>query len=288
MGGYSTYKIETINHLIEVGTKLYPFWFRGHSGCFGNLHPKVFRKTEEWKVWARGGSRNLEFAYIEEYQRKVLMFTDNIPERRDIRWLFMMQHYGAPTRLLDWTENILVAAYFAVRENKKEDGEIWVIFPQRLNKHYAEAFWLWDSSQISYLAKEPWYSGSPSELAKKLGLTKYPTTPLAFYPPLNNPRMVAQSSVFTIHPEPNDEKNNTITSLLKNDEKDIEIVRYIIPSECKKKIYSDLDKLGINKTRLFPEQESVAIDMIEHWDFKIGYPKSAPECGGQVNNETSI
>jgi len=280
MSEFDTYKIENINHLIEVGTKLYPFWFRGHSRCFGNLLPKIFRETEKFKGQLSGGRANHEFAYIEEYQRKVPVFTDNIPVRQDIGWLFMMQHYGAPTRLLDWTENILVAAYFAVHENKKEDGEIWVIFPQRLNKHYAgEVFWLWDSPQVSYLAKEPFHS-NPSKLAEELGLTKHPQTPLAFYPPLNNPRMVAQSSVFTIHPKPDKDKSNTIRSLLENTKQGVEIVRYIIPFDCKINIFHDLNKLGINRTRLFPEQESVAVDMLKHWNPRLGYPKKAPECGG--------
>jgi hypothetical protein len=193
-----------------------------------------------------------------------------------------MQHHGLPTRLLDWTENALVAAYFAVSENMKEDGEMWVIFPQRLNKHYdGEVFWLWDSPQVSYLAKEPFHN-KPSQLAKELGLKKkVPQTSLAFYPPLSYPRMIAQSSVFTIHPRPTD-ANNTITSLLRNTRDGIEIVRYIIPSKCKHAIYRDLNKLGINRTRLFPEQGSVAVDMLSHWNPKLGYPKEAPQCGGPV------
>jgi len=287
MSQYKTYKIEHIHHIIEAGKGLHPFWFRGHSKCFENLLPKIFRKTEVFKGMLSGGIENHEFGYIEEYQRKVPMFSNSIPEKRSIEWLFMMQHYGAPTRLLDWTENILVAAYFAVCENKKDDGEIWVIFPQKLNKHHdGEVFWLWDSSQVNYLAKEPFWQGTSDELAEKMELKKYPQTPLAFYPPLTNPRMVAQSSVFTIHPKPNDKKDNTIIWLLKNDENNMEIVRYVIPAECKDKIYKDLNILGINRTRLFPEQDSVAVDMLKHWNPKIGYPKKAPECGGQIKIQT--
>lgn len=280
MSECNTYIIENIEHLVRVGIQLYPFWFRGHSKCFGNLIPKIFRESEIIKGQLSGGFEDHEFSYIDEYQRKVPVFTDKIPEKRDIGWLLMMQHYGAPTRLLDWTENILVAAYFAVHEERTEDGEIWVIFPQRLNKHYAgEAFWLWDSPQVSYLAKEP-FSNNPKKLALDLNLIKIPQTPLAFYPPLNNPRMVSQSSVFTIHPKPNNDKNNTIRALLKNTENNIEMVRYRIPSEYKGKIFSDLNKLGINRTRLFPEQESVAVDMLKHWNPRMGYPKQVPECGG--------
>ncbi len=284
MNQYKTYKIENIHHVIEVGKGLYPFWFRGHSKCFGNLEPRMFREeSSQIKDFFFGTLEDREFRYIEEYQRKVPVFSNNIPEKRSIEWLFMMQHYSAPTRLLDWTENILIAVYFSVCEHTKEDGEIWVIFPQKLNKHYAgENFWLWDSPQVSYLAREPFWSGTSDELAQESGLKKHPKTPLAFYPPLNNPRMVAQSSVFTIHPKPNAKKDNTIVSLLKSNEKNMEIVRYVIPSGCKGEICNDLNKLGINRTRLFPEQDSVAVDILKYQQTRIGYPHNAPECGGEI------
>ena len=56
---------------------------------------------------------------LDEFKRKAVGFISKQP-RNDFEWLFIMQHYGAPTRLLDWSTNALVALYFALQKNVPE------------------------------------------------------------------------------------------------------------------------------------------------------------------------
>lgn len=102
--------------------------FRGHKSVSYALAPSVERVAQDlphpWKA--------LEFQLLREFQAKAPLHvpTDRLPPAGDkLSWLALMQHYGVPTRLLDFTYSPYVALYFALRDRSTQESfpEVWAI-----------------------------------------------------------------------------------------------------------------------------------------------------------------
>ena len=95
--------------------------FRGHSDARFRLVPSVARVPHT--------STNLaafEKSIFKIFRREAESFGANGPHN-DWEWLAFGQHHGLPTRMLDWTQNPLVALYFAVAEFEAFDGELFAL-----------------------------------------------------------------------------------------------------------------------------------------------------------------
>jgi hypothetical protein len=210
-----------------------PLWYRGQSRRDWKLSPSFLR-------WNNAPS---EMNLIKKFKQSATMLLNPRPVSA-FDWLFIMQHHGVPTRLLDWTESPLVAAFFAVDANENNDGVIWVLLPVELNKKSRiKPDYSYD---IPSFEDEVMQTYSPESLAGETTSQLYPIAAIA---PRNNPRMQSQLSVFTI-------SHRDKTPIEEIEDKQ-HMWRYIIPKKNKKHFRDELKLLGISKFQLFPELPSI-------------------------------
>ncbi|KFF02234.1 FRG domain-containing protein [Flavobacterium hydatis] len=208
-------------------------WFRGQSDFNWKLEPGIFRCSQKMS----------ESSLLTRFKQSAAMLTNSFP-KSDFDWLFLMQHYGVPTRLLDWSESPLTSLYFAISENNTSDAALWLLKPIELNK----------IANISTLEKNfiPSFEDTELDNYKVETLrsnTRNKLAPIATIATRNSTRIQAQLGVFTIHHL--DQRSIEEFCSPK------ELIKYRIPATSKNVIREELSLLGVNKFSLFPELASI-------------------------------
>lgn len=212
-------------------------WYRGQASKDWRLTPHYMRLE----------NAQSESTLLKRFKQSAAMLIDTTP-KESFDWLFLMQHYGVPTRLLDWSESPLVALYFAVEnlsKNGEEDGALWLLYPTELNKH-AHINNEEEEDYIPSFEDEELKSYSVESLKAIARIQLYPVATIATR---NNPRIQAQLGVFTIHHH----ENIPIEKIGDNSH----VVKLIIPANSKDLIKNQLLLLGYSKFQLFPELSSI-------------------------------
>ena len=118
-----------------------PLWYRGCGKTSHALKLSLYRHKTSQTIEAL---MRLEKLLIERFRQRSIPFHSR-PATDNWEWLFLMQHYGVPTRLLDWSESPLMALFFAVTGARhtlgsrgkpvfETDAAIWVLDPSQWNK----------------------------------------------------------------------------------------------------------------------------------------------------------
>ena len=219
-----------------------PAWCRGHADSTWQLQPAYDRLKKPLK----------ETELFNKFRQNANLLVDHSPSAPfDFGWMFLMQHYGVPTRLLDWTESPLVALYFAVEDripkNEKKDGALWVLFPLELNRHSTKTQVYIPSFEDEWLAN---YSVAQYSKEKDNGIL-----PLAAIATRNNPRIQAQLGVFTI--------SHLKKSPIEKVEGGKHCIKFTIPAVAKARLKRELRILGVTRFQIFPELTSIGENLRE-------------------------
>jgi hypothetical protein len=243
-------------------------WFRGEDSAAWllsgtALKPKLYRNDFDPKLIL-----NLEGEMRVEFRRRGAQL---IIERASVdkwQWYFLMQHYGAPTRLLDWSDAALVGLYFAVskRARKTDDREadadaaVYMLDPWWLNKQAFE--------EVSQLAEE-YRSAGPAlpdwdEVKHYLTDDEFENDelgvrcPLAIDPSHFSRRFAAQRSCFTIFGREKDGLKRAA------DGDDAHLIKFDVRKEFIPEITQDLGWAGISEDTIFPDLGGLGREM-SYW-----------------------
>lgn len=149
--------------------------------------------------------------------------------REDWEYLALAQHHGLPTRLLDWTFNPLAALFFAIDRHPTMDGKIFAL----------------DLGTVG-----PALGDLTDPLPGPFDITVV----VLFEAPHFSPRVSAQSSMFTAHPNPCEQYEPTPR------------VEFTIKAIMKEQFQRQLFWMGISRQSLFPDLDGIAA-AIRFWQF---------------------
>jgi len=208
-------------HLIFRGYrshKGFGYWFRGQADSEWDLLPKAGRN-----LFFLPSNRDL--GRFKAWENHAIAY-DELPTNR-LERLAIAQHHGLATRMLDWTQNPLVAAYFSVASELEKNGSIYILeTPDDLVNNDT----LFES------------------IEKFEGI-------IGYIPRALSPRVINQKGLFTIHCPANREikiKKSRIS------DKDSNLTRIIISSSLKLDVEKMLDDYGINACALFPDLDGLS------------------------------
>lgn len=212
-------------------------WFRGHADATWKLLPGFMRSASDTS----------ETTLLNRFRQSAAMLADRRPAT-SFDWTFLMQHYGVPTRLLDWSESPLISMYFAVEDwadKPDTDAALWCLWPTALNQN-ANIVDKMEGQYIPSFEDDELQAYTVDSLRRNTRLELFPVATIATR---NNARIQAQMGTFTIH------HNKKIAIEEVGDHS--HVMKYIIPHTNKKTLAEELKLLGMTRFSLFPELASV-------------------------------
>jgi hypothetical protein len=176
--------------------------------------------------------------------------------------LISAQHHGVPTRLLDWTYSPLVAAFFATRpyhDGPERDRAVWRLDWQRVHRAFRFPPLALLVRDLESILEEGGHA-TPWQVFER-DRRAHPFACLV-EPPSLDARIVAQAAVFTI----SSDKRRSFDAFLEEHDLRDALVKFVIPAECVPLLRDQLDLVGVDERRLFPDLDGLAAAIRRYYE----------------------
>jgi FRG domain len=194
----------------------------------------------------------LEWELLSEFRHEAPPFANKLPPDH-LELLFLMQHYGIPTRLFDWTENPFIALFFALenarqeRAGEEKEATVWLLDPIKLNTiAYSNRA---NADRIYGAYADELGAYQPSQDSKKVSMLH----PLAIHGVHNSQRIVAQRGSFTIFGRDTTAMNQS--AKLSGPNGVVKQVR--IAATAKREMFKDLYNIGVADSVVYPDLDGL-------------------------------
>ena len=241
--------IEFYQETFEPRSKKKQEWiFRGHRDAGWNLETTLERAVKTFEIKTKDIPK-IEGGLLRRFKRQY-HHSEKTEPRNIMEWLALMQHYGAPTRLLDWTFSFFVALYFAV-EDADSECAVWALDSTWV-KRRVKRILPTNARMIS--GDDP--NATEDDSFKKAFVRGKPISFVCHMNPYNlHERLVIQQGIFLCPGDISKPFENNLTALLLS-ERDFGscLVKLTIGDKprLRKEILQKLHRMNMNRATLFP------------------------------------
>jgi len=263
---YKQYRMESWDDFLRIITgSRYSNWaFRGHRKESWPLNSALSRYFRVFHIDPRAWPQQ-EGRILRVFKRKAHQFLAQPPDPDDdFQWLALMQHHGAPTRLLDFTWSPYVAAFFAL-ERATRDAAVWALNPANISAGGIRRSVKTPKHAITTPGMDPRRKGNFARYFLKgnrefLWLGE---------PDIMNRRLIAQSGTFVL-PGVLDKPMEAIVHQY-GDPKNM-MAKFILPAaNVRETGLRELYRMNITYATLFPDLDGLARSLAYELEFHWAY-----------------